>query len=789
MLPDTKTEKDATELASYFRAAAEQRHLLEPRQKDRLWIADGKTVLHAADTNIIKLFTDPIDTAVSTKRRGNGYGEVFPDNEQDNAIGASRVLAHFIFFHLCGQKSPPLLLLPPIDQEMRDVFHAVMRDAMREGFKAREEIGKVQKLAMQLGEAENGEERTRLLVGAAPTLFRFLAGTRGPRAEMERFSRLAGQLRIASLDMVMEQGLDFNKVWQQAFQPAESLADRVKIIGWTHAWRRRIKKEAPDKDLDLIENDAKMLARLEWINQRLLGNNTYLVLITGDRSIRNAARTYNPEKYDRNFAKLWSEEYKPNFADLWLRHPRSYLAEPEVLSPESKGHTETEVEIDFINWLDIFLAKTELTGLPTNFDITQDLDTMAANVLKSDPDILEKFKARWTTYIHRIILAHDFKDEPGRGDDKQVADLVRTITEQLDSIEDILKNKVSDAWSGIFETVAEAGYLFVHQYGIRQSRNPPVLLFTTFTATSVFVRQVLDARQQDSITNFVPYMEALRKGALREEDVSGYTHTLAFGVLFAVQGAWAVASTLAKRAVDIAQENNGKNYRITGREAYYLQAVTQRRQIRKSLELADIDALLMKAEEALTTQRKIQPDLLKDDYRFDSERVTLNVSYQSFHRFLNEEIPAAVLSLDTIECQIKELLKLNTVGLFSKLDSNRWVARNVGRALLADLFMVALLRAKRGQPFPPDLEPSFNQFKLSIEDDGKDIPRTFLVDAVYIVTQWWRETEPAKKKKYRDEVLRELRDEQINSYSVMPYDHNRFTYFRDFVEPVGSGNM
>jgi hypothetical protein len=761
----------AEELASYFRAAAEERRLLEPRRTDRKWITEGKTIIHAVDVDVVVLYTNPFEEAVRrSERRPFGYGEVFPGDEQSIAIGLGQILAHFIFFRLSENNSLPLLLLPPIDQELREVFGSVMRKAMTEGVKAREQVNEIQKLATKIKTISDENERFRQLVEAAPDLFRFLAGARGPRAEFERFSRLLGKKRVTPLDQLLGQGLGTDENCRQAFLPPEKFADRIRLISRSHDWFDRIKGTgAHAKSAARIQDDAMMLARLEWINQRL-GDDARLVLITGDRSIHTAARNYFPDNG------------KYCFTELWLRHPRSYLAEPEVLSPE-RGD---EADSDFINWLDTFLGKLELTGRDYMVELDKLLNDstkrpvkMAAKVLESHPNILEDFKTRWTEYASRAILANESYVIPESADNDHIGGLVRTISDQLQEVEEILHHKVSLAWDGIFDTAIEAGFLFARQKdSTLRSRNPPLLSFETLNCARVFLESILAKNKEQPIEDFEKRLEELR-----EEELSVYTFPLIFGVLFAAQGAWAVTEILAKRALEIVQTNKGKRSYITGREAYYLQSVARRHHLRKMSELCEVEALLRQAEECLNKEREERPNLLNGDCRFSSERVALNVSYQLFERFCGEKIPATVPSLVEIESKLKELLKLNAENLSPPNNPKLWVARNVERKLLTNLFMVILLNANRERAFPQDLEPYFNRYKISVEgsDDEKPIPSTFFIDAVYRVTQWWKEQNPTERKRIKDDIQLYLRDEEIKRNTIMPYDVSRFTFLRNFV--------
>lgn len=766
-------QHQAKELAQYFRAAAEQRRLLEPRRDDRYRTEIGKkTVLHAVDVDVVKLFTDPFEVAVRNERRHYGYGEVFPDEGKDNAIGVGRVLAHFIFYQLGGKyPPPPLLLLPPIDQELREVFRGVMRDAMLEGNKAREQVAEVQKLSAQLENIEDRDEQVSLLVEAAPDLFRFLAGTRGMCAEMERFSRLVGNKRIAPLDQALDQHLGSIDTWQQAFQPPTNLADRIQFVARSRFWFDEIMKKPRAKSASRVQDDALMLTRLEWINKQL-PDNVRLVLITGDQTIHEAAQAYIPENK------------KLCFADLWLRHPRSYLAEPEVLSPETQAG-KIEAETDFIKWLDTFLGKLELSGSDYRgalgkllADPLEELEGKALNVLNSHPKVLEEFKQRWSTYTRVALLNHKFvgTSEPANsGGNEQVAQLAAKTLGHLEVVEQVLDNEISEKWVAVFNSAIEAGFLFVRQEG-KRSRNPPVLYFESLPQARKFVRKVLEADTQNEITDFVKDVNELRI-----EEKSEYTYTLAFGMLFAAQGSWSVAAILAERALDLVKKVQDGSL-ITGREAHYLQAVARRHKIRKLADLEKIAISLNNAQACLDEERQTRQQHLDGDYRFASERVALNVTYRLFERFSNKSIQDDVPTLDQIEISIKGLIEKNADRwLQSNDEPKKWVARNVERKLLVNLFMVSLLHADGTQPFPEALRTYFKLFKQSVECNQNPIPKTFYVESLYLVYQWWQENDALEKKKLRKMIQNYLADNQIQEKSIMPYDIARFTYLRSFV--------
>jgi len=70
-------------LAAYVCAAAEQRRWLLPRRRDRRLLVRNGTLIHAIDTDVVKLYTSLWETAPHTEHRREGYAEIFPGEERE----------------------------------------------------------------------------------------------------------------------------------------------------------------------------------------------------------------------------------------------------------------------------------------------------------------------------------------------------------------------------------------------------------------------------------------------------------------------------------------------------------------------------------------------------------------------------------------------------------------------------------------------------------------------------------------------------------------------------------
>lgn len=773
-------------LASHLRAAAWQRYLMESRLDDKHFADNGGALFHAVDTDVIKLFTNPFEVAVSTEKRRYGYAEIFPGDEKPISIALGRALAHFIFNRLCGADPPPLFVVPPLEQEIRDVYQAVRRDVEIERKQSIEEFDSLRGLANKLGKIEDEAEIVNLMQQHAPTLAKFFSGTRGSAAEYLRYLRLLQDGRLMPLEAAANDAeIVKDEAVRTTFARVNDVADLVEQHELRQAWTERLRREKSSATNSVfIFDDAQVLARVEFINRRL-HDKARLVLITGDLAMHAAAEKYFPD------------DAAVNFARLYLRHPKCYLAEPWVLSLSNEPHDATEAE--FIQWLDAFvaiagpLARMEGTHNPEalkRLSSTSDaeLDEVLGKIETNPAALLNDFRKRWHAYARTIMLAHGDVSKEEYEDSQASIKLFQDITTLRTRVETQIEKKVWEVWEAFFKAAPGYGYIFARglnrtRRGMRP-RNPPLLDFDRFKYARRLLREIHKSYDPLQLNDYQSTIEKLRG---KEDANSDYTYYLVFGALFAAEGLWDVAAMLARRSWDIAQRNDIPE--ISGREAAYLQAVSLRHAARHSSALEEVSQWLEEARTCLKRDKQGYPKLRIGSGRYRAEDVALDLTYQLFSRFQGETPPRPVRSLQGIMEEARRCLAevaqqaqdLHTSDDMEERIQEAAVLCHVNRHLLTNLFMSALL-AKGSDPQALDgLEDVLSEFaeNISTPEGNGGARSTFLVDAVYRVSAFLLEQDHHKKKSLQRKVIELLNDYDIKVASVMPYDVARFQYLRD----------
>lgn len=778
-------DDSTTLLVKYLKSAAKQRYLLDPWLSDKQFVADGGTLFHAVDTDVIKLYAAPSEMSIATLRRKEGYAQVFPDDEKPVSIALGRTLADFIFYRL-NKDGAPLLVIPPLEQEVQEVFSAVKHNSEVEQKNALVELEKLRGIIDRLKNLEMPDQIVAEMQKQAPALARFFAGTSGPSAEHRRFLTLLAKKRIMPLNYAAESG-HFHDESIRKIMGTPDIAGQVAMHDLREAWLNRLlTKKSGGIEFVNVYDDAQVLARLEWINAKL-SDKERLVLITGDNAIYEAAGDYSPFRDDPT-----NKESTKSFAELYLRHPKSYLAEPWVLSPEDANNQDTDhaIETEFFKWLETFLGNLHLEGdsypdalrkLMKKRD--EEIRDLLTNKQGDLDKIMSDFKLRWQRYARSAMLAHG----PTSGDEyrknSSALELWENLSTSFDKAEALLDRLVLETWGDFFDLVTATGYDLVfirqteeHKTELSKSRmrprNPPLLDFDSLTKAKAFILKILASYDSGKIKN---YQEEIEK--LREENSSGYTYYLAFAVLFATEGIWNVAAILSERAKEIAQKNSDPH--ITGREACYLLAVSLRHAAEKMEDLEKISPLLDEAEACLRKDKEYRPNLKIGFDRFEAERLALALTYHLFHRFREtaKPLPNDVMTLEELESSAKHML--DNLAKETKPEIRFSVERN----LLTNLFMSTFLRLgpqiDKDDKCRDSLGNYFERFKMNLLTTETELKETFLVHSVFQVADWWMARDKQKKKAIQRDIHKFLSEQQIKANKVMPYDRSRFVLLRN----------
>jgi hypothetical protein len=754
-------------------AAAQQMHWQLPRQRDRQLIASGGQVLHAVDTDTVILYSNPWEMAPHTEQR-EGYAEIFPGEKRDIVIGLGMALAHFIFEKL--SRSLPLVMLPPLDEEMNNVFETVAHKAEEKREKTLKNLDEIKLLIKKASQKEH-DQAVRLLVEKADSIAQFLQGAEGPLTELRRYFLLMKNTRIASPDYLLQQGMITDPDICAALTPPASLADRFQFRLMCNDWFGRLKLvKSSAKGTEKIMTDAQALARLEWINNRLAAQTQpdkpvhRMVLITGDQSMHKAASNY----------KLDGQKW--DFADCFLRHPRAYLAEPGVLEPLKEGGglnatTETELQID--QWLETLLGKF----YPGTDSFEEKLDTLLGDTKQASQyiqpllereDIIQEFENRWSEYTKNLVVNRTPSELELKLAKAQERRVIQDYQALVGDIEEAIHARIDTVWDQCFTVVADGSSynLISSRDAEHRPRNAPMLTFDSFNETRCFVRHVLKGGM--AANEWSDTIQRIKE----KDDTSGYALYLALGVFFAAEGRWRVSAILASRALTIARRK--KPTHVSGREALYLRAVSLRHTARHSADLEVVEQLLNEAEIAYRQDTDKRKELKAAPCRFHAELLALYLTHHLFRVFLNEPIPEekSIPSLSSLLEQIETALTE-----LDKSTEDKKVVLFVERNLVSNWLMACLLGIK-DESLQPDME-MFNRYQKRLEKNidpsNNDIPCSFYIELLRSVAAWCVETNSKERKKCQANVNNLLASDEYQYKEVMCYDKKRSEFLRNLV--------
>ncbi|MEO5339816.1 MAG: hypothetical protein H7837_04765 [Magnetococcus sp. MYC-9] len=763
-------EHNPARLVSLFHAASRQKREWMPHLLDRRFVADGGKLLYAVDTDTVKLYTNTQNMALPSDHREEGYSQIFPGDDDTVSVALGWALARFIFFHRLNGDGSPLIVLPPLEQEVRRVFAAVVRHADNKLKQADAEIARLRAFVKELQSESSPEARLERFVQKAPTLFEVLQGQEEHAVELRRFGELLSHACIAPLALVQShEGWVQDPVMRSALRiEQDDLESFLRFRALREAWYHRLKgsKSSRTSTLNLID-DATALAYLEGINGQFPPGTHRLVMISGDASMQAAAQSYHPR-----------DNKEHSFADLYLRHPRAYVH--EVLLDADNHPT----GLSFGKWLDLFLAEP---CAPLHGQTDGEPEKVAARILEIHPDMVTKFESAWRDYTRHVVAAHVSalpKEDPTdllRGLDQEETGLLEELGHQL-------RQKKWETWSAFLGVATLAGIevLFSRQSARRQPpRNVPPLAFRRYPEARKLLWSLLEARESSPLSP-ADYHTLLEK--TQQEDETRYAFFVAFGVLFAAGGNWHLAAVLGEHAWQTARR--GESARNTGREAAYLTAVASRHVMRDpGTDLPMVEKWLVRAEECLREERREDPDKLAGETRFVCERQAAHLTAHLFHAFKGYSLDAlSVPDLATLQSQIMETLDgLSINGASDVIE--RWLNRNVERSLLTNLFATLFLRVgHHGESLSPgDYSHYFKRFQDNITygntaSGESAIQLSYLVQAIAETADIWIHAHrPEGKRK-----LEQLR-ENVNGYfregnKELPYDADGFRFLLRFAE-------
>lgn len=591
--------------------AALQDLLLMARKEDRKKEKDGWHFRYAAGADVVVLHADPEDHAIANENMAIGAGEVFQEDARERKIGITTLLGAFIWYEL--QRAAPILLVPPINLQLRRIVNGIGRKIVQEEQSAKIKIADI---ARRLDEGSPAAE----LIGTLNQI----AMLEGPVPQLKRIRSLLDAGRLRSLDAGLPEGA-FPPAFRQAARPFQSLLDQASLRSRISDWRERIigarhRDGAADQR---INEAAEAMARLQLINKRLSeieDGKHRLLYITGDNSLLEAGDAIH-DVHDGSFTRAY------------LRHPRAFLEEPGILRPAGAPSHHTALDEVLTLCLGRFADLKNGFGPRNRNDVplSDDIKGLIASVIAKDPNVPEATWSKWrdaSDAAARMVPPPSYLDM-----------LLRTAMSNPERARAILERErpriaaeAAAAWE-LFTDVVVQFRVVVELEESSQPREPPCLCFEGQPAVTTFFHAAESWLKNPSSFTKAEYDR--HRAAIAQNDASGYFINLAHAWLLATQGQWRSAAILARRSAAAAPLSNhpvpaGPN----GREARYLSAVCQRHAARSARELVGIEVELRTARDIAVAERgqaedpDWPPDIVAE--RFQAERLALELTRLHF---------------------------------------------------------------------------------------------------------------------------------------------------------------
>ena len=624
-------------------------------------------VLYAVDTDIVKCYTSPWALGVSTKtktiRQSNvvSYGEIFPPDIGDFEAASSLTfaLANYIFFELC--KDWPVFQLPTHSRETTNVFSAVATDARLHTTEVRTNLSLLETWAEDVAQSvsqvllESGSINnfTNSFIPASEKesfdsnqlqvilnqLEKYVVG-RGQSfvAEMDRYLSLLIKGVLISTDDA-QNILDFktdnvNHVLSQ-LSPINDVRELIFELDSCDKWTDILTKlqlnssgsvETPSQITSRrrhrkILTDARALARLETLNRHLESINGRLILITGSGLILDAADRYSKSfknKYIRHF-----HSFIPNLFTL-AEGIHSNVDNGNTATPDLLGFRAISYSEDNASKKISHSIKYILDSAPNAFhDIEMDWVSIRNKLISTSITSSDNIRSELTNLI-RVEVAH-VKNQLYQS--KSITDLQKT----LNNFANMIRRELPMERLLLASEFATTGIGFLLGHGISKERNPPDVRFDSYKqASDLFAILRANEHLKNLQSTLRDSLEALNNDTVSKKlgvNDLGYLQFLVFAGVFATIGRWSVAAEFASYATDISETKpeTKPGSHISGREAYFVQAISTRLSARLLEDYSFARQLLDKAKSALKEDLVDRPDLDVDGYRFAVEGVAINV--------------------------------------------------------------------------------------------------------------------------------------------------------------------
>lgn len=622
------SEGAVVRFAGDIERAVKLREILFQRDFDREFISHGGMLCYAFDSNVMHSYFRSNDGQRPTSPTFQGPPETLSSESET-------LVFEIIVSHLVQNLSErdrcnsPAMILPGHVEEFRrlqDSVASALDPKQRDRQSAKDFLNK---LLEKVVAAATPDRQKAIFTENEAMLHKLLYAVDDAVERLNRFNGLLanGKLRGAGK-------LEMERFW------ADLIAEDPRIYSLLHG-NLDISLNVDDGTadwwllrLDFAETfkrvDSTALGTLDRLNRCLEPRKVRVVLYTTNDEILEQGMRYAPFRHKDHPWRQFT------FSDLYIRHPRALLFDPEILAIDEEKSADK-------GWLRALLSEVSetyegetLVSHRAHFrDVRRgaNFEDLARQALKKAPDIHQRLYANWVGHLENIATAHVSTTEIAR---ENIRQRLAMREDRLPDLEEVSRKMAEDTekgWENFYLAAARSGYELIglSEEKIRgQKRNVPALYLREMPEAEA----VLDLIYQSdgAIRHEQEIRTAIERIEQRDDRESRYITALLYSLLFAFADRWRVAKLLAMRAVGIGGSGDvgeqKQERRVTGREAYFLAAVTHRLTARA---IGDLDLAGTYLEEARRRMPradengsgKSQP---LTGIRFNAERIAIDTA-------------------------------------------------------------------------------------------------------------------------------------------------------------------
>jgi hypothetical protein len=718
-----RNEFGVRRFAAEIERAVRLREVLFQRDFDRQFIDDGGRLCYAFDSNVMHSYFRTVDG----QRRFIPTFQGPPDALSSDS--ETRVF-EIIVTHLVQSLSEhdrcisPAIILPGHIEEFRrlqDSLTAALDPQQRERQNAKNFL---LSLLAKIDAAASTEQQKEIFIDNEAALHKLLYAVDDSVERLNRFNSLLAHGKLRGAKKV-----EMEPVWADLIEHDPRihalLHGNLNISlnvdeGAADWWLRRL-----DFEESFARVDSTALGTLDRLNRCLEAQNVRVVLFTMNDEILEQGMRYAPFRHSDH---RWRQF---NFTDLYIRHPRTLLFDPKILAIGGGNGAD-------MGWLNALLSEVSdsyegesLVSHRAHFrDVRQraNFEDLAHHALKKAPDIHDRLHKNWVDHLENIATAHVSTTEIAR---ENIRKRLAMREDRLPDLHDVSRQMADDiekGWENFYLAAARSGYELIglSEDKVRgQKRNVPALYLREMPEAEAVLDHIYEPDGAIRYEGLIrTKIEAIEQ---RNDRESQYITALLYSLLFAFADRWPVAKLLAMRAVGIGGGNE-VNYRdagqrVTGRESYFLAAVTHRLTAKG---MVDLDIASSYLDEAVRRMPKEDDSDLRTSQpltgiRFKAEQIAIDTARLLFEAWRAKwcisgasRIEAAArdnlsrvlseLTTDNV-CQIERVRSASSMSLINNFIANIFLLECA--EVLEDYDLVGLADLLAGQArelrdFPDD---------------------------------------------------------------------------------------